>query len=255
MAWRWILVAGIFLIFMFKLFLRTMNTSSSHPNLSCYVYVSLFCIFAAVLNGTQRTVEPDALAQWSFFGEGFVALDVQAQHIVLAETPGSKGVMLVSPESHLGDCTLSYKIRPLTPESVLVAILAASNCGPDGDLDFPENYNGNMRYLTTDTDNYFFAFHNAAHNAQPFIRKYSKETAGHEQLVRADANMMTTQWHAVEVGKRDGRLWLKVDGQTIIEATDASPLAQGHFILRLRGTKDSIGVCLIKDLRIDGVDG
>ena len=55
-----------FLIFMFKLFLRTMNTSSLHPNLRCYVYVSLFCIFAAVLNGTQRTVDPDALAQWSF---------------------------------------------------------------------------------------------------------------------------------------------------------------------------------------------
>ena len=101
MAWRWILIAGIFLIFMFKLFLRTMNTSSLHPNLSCYVYVSLFCIFAAVLNGTQRTVDPDALAQWSFFGEGFVALDVQAQHIVLAETPGSKGVLPIISGSFL----------------------------------------------------------------------------------------------------------------------------------------------------------
>ncbi len=44
------------------------------------------------------------------------------------------------------------------------------------------------------------------------------------------------------------------DGAIIIEASDAAALDSGHLIFRMRGTSERIGVCLIKDLRIDWVD-
>jgi hypothetical protein len=223
-------------------------------NKRLFGYLSLVCLLLSAVSGKEIRVAPEALSQWSFYGKGFVAVDAQQRHTVLAETPGSKGVMLVSPASYDGDLVVSYKIRPLTPESVLVAMLSVSDRGADATLHFPEDYDGNMGTLTTDTDNYFVAFHNAAHKLPPFIRRYSEQTVGREQLVIAESNSMTTEWHAVEVGKQDGRLWLKVDGAIIIEATDATALDAGHFIFRMRGTSERIAVCLIKDLRIDWVD-
>ena len=217
-------------------------------------YLSLFCLLLSAVSGKEIRVAPEALSEWSFYGEGFVAVDAQQRHTVLAEAPGSKGVMLVSPESYDGDLALSYKIRPLTPESVLVAMLAVSDRGADAALHFPGDYDGAMGYLTTDTDNYFVAYHNAAHNSRPFIRRYSEATLGREQLVIAESNSMTTEWHTVEVGKQNGRLWLKVNGAIIIEASDPAALEAGRFIFRMRGTSERIGVCLIKDLRIDLVD-
>ncbi|MDA9589759.1 hypothetical protein N9R65_03095 [Opitutales bacterium] len=223
-------------------------------NKRLFGYLSLVCLLLSPVSAKEIRVSPGALSQWSFYGGGFVAVDAQQQHTVLAETPGSKGVMLVSPASYDGDLVVSYKIRPLTPESVLVAMLSVSDRGADATLHLPEDYDGNMGYLTTDTDNYFVAFHNAAHNASPFIRRYSEATVGREQLVLAESNSMTTEWHTVEVGKQNGRLWLKVDGAIIIEASDPAALEAGRFIFRMRGTSERIGVCLIKDLRIDLVD-
>jgi len=146
--------------------------------------LSLVCMVLSPVSAKEIRVEPEALSQWSFYGEGFVAVDAQQRHTVLVEAPGSKGVMLVSPESYDGDLVVSYEIRPLTPESVLVAMLSVSDRGADATLHFPENY----------------------------------------------------------------------DGAIIIEASDAAALDSGHLIFRMRGTSERIGVCLIKDLRIDWVD-
>lgn len=216
--------------------------------------LTLVCMLLSPVSAKEIRVSPGSLSQWSFYGGGFVAVDTQQQHTVLAETPGSKGVMLVSPRPYDGDLVVSYKIRPLTPESVLVAMLSVSDRGADATLHLPEGYDGNMGTLTTDTDNYFVAYHNVAHNSYPFIRKYTEATVGREQLVIGESNRMTTGWHTVEVGKQDGRLWLKVDGALIVEASDAAMLEAGYLIFRMRGTSERIGVCLIKDLRIDWVD-
>ena len=103
-------------------------------------------------------------------------------------------------------------------------MLLASDRGVDETLHFFRDYDGAMGYLTTDTDNYSVAYHNAAHNSRSFIRRYSETTVGQEQLVIAESNIMTTEWHMVEVGKRNGCLWLKKNGATIIEASDAAAL-------------------------------
>ena len=191
------------------------------------------------------------LGEWTFLGSGFVATDSNQKQTIFAENPGSKGVMLVSPTSYSKDIVLSYKIKPLTPESVLVVLLSASNKGEKKKITFPKEYDGNMKYLITDIDNYFVAFHNSAHKKTPFIRRYPQELPGKAALISAESNIMTTEWHDVEVGKKSGKIWLKIDNKTIVEATDKKMINDGHIIFRMRGTKDRIGVAIIKDVTIE----
>lgn len=210
----------------------------------------IFFVYFPV-SAKELSVGFEQLQQWPFFGHGFVAADAKQKHIVLAELPGSQGVMLVSPQSYPENMILSYQVMPLTPESVLVAAIAASDKGASEEITIPADYDGSIQYLLTDIDNYFVAFHNAAHNKTPFIRKFPQPLGEKKALVSASDNVMSTQWHHIEVGKNKGKLWLKIDNKLIVSTTDQDSLAGGHIILRMRGTKDRIGVALLKDVKID----
>ncbi len=215
------------------------------------LFLFFICLSVSGVSAKEIRVGYEELGEWVFFGKGFVAEDSKQGHTVLAEIPGSKGVMLVSPKSYSKNIVLSYKIRPLTPESVLVVLLSASDRGEKKSISFPNEYNGNMKYLITDIDSYFIAFHNSAHKKTPFIRRYPQELPGKTTLISAESNMMTTEWHDVEVGKKAGKIWLKIDNKTIVEATDKKMIDEGHIVFRMRGTKDRIGVSLIKDVKIE----
>ncbi len=58
----------------------------------------------------------------------------------------------------------------------------------------------------------------------------------------------------MKAGKKAGKIWLKIDNKTIIETTDKKMIDAGHIIFRMRGTKDRIGICLIKDVKIEAHD-
>jgi len=214
------------------------------------IFLTIICLSFNSVIAKEIKVGNEELGKWTFYGKGVVAEDLNQGHTVLAETLDSQGVMLVSPETYSKDIVLSYKIRPLTPESVLVVQLSASDKGETNSISFPNDYDGNMKYLITDIDSYFIAFHNSAHKKTPFIRKYPQELPGKTELVTAQSNVMTTEWHDVEVGKKDGGIWLKIDNKTIVETTDNHMIDDGHIIFRMRGTKDRIGVSLIKDVTI-----
>jgi hypothetical protein len=218
------------------------------PQLLCL----LFAYGLALGNSSAEAIDFEyyKLGEWVFYGEGFATTDTEQGVTILAEVPGSKGVMLVSPNPYPENLVLRYKVRPLTPESVLVVMLSASDKGPGEGISFPTDYDGSMKYLTTDVESFFIAFHNAAHNTTPFIRDFSFELAGGHTLAIAKSNIMTTEWHDVEVARRDGMVWLKIDGETIVETKDDAQFDGGHVILRLRGTSDRIGVALIKDVEI-----
>jgi hypothetical protein len=218
------------------------------------LFATLICLSVSCIVTTKEiNVGLKDLEKWTFYGEGFVAVDSAQEQIVLSELPGSKGVMLVSSGSYPGNIVLSYKVRPLTPESVLVVLLSASDKGEKSSITFPKDYNGNMQYLITDIDNYFIAFHNTAHKKTPFIRRYPQELPGMKALVSAQSNIMTTKWHDVEVGKKDGKIWLKIDNKIVVEATDKNMIGNGHIIFRMRGTKDRIAISLIKDIKIETI--
>ncbi len=211
----------------------------------------LMLLFACTAVAGEFKVEPQELARWHLRGDGGVAVDSLGKQVLLAEWPGSKGLILASPAAYGTDVVLSYRVRPLTPETVLVVLLSYS--GKEGDrpgLNLPADYDGSMGALVRDKDSYFIAFHNAAHNKTPFIHKYRQTQSEATPLAFAKTNVMTLQMHHVEIGRRGGRVWLKIDGEMIAEGRDETMLGDGHILFRIRGTKDRIAACLIKDVSI-----
>lgn len=193
-----------------------------------------------------------ALDDWQFLGKGFTA---QADGgVLLSEYPGSAGVMLINPDVRRCGTQLQFDVLPMNPESVLVVMMAASEPGPGKSLRLPASYDGSIGHLLNDTEAYFFAFHNAAHNRTPFVRKHPFDRATSADLATFPNNVLTTQWHEIEVVHScDGSLRLAVDSNTIIEANDIELLQGGQIVLRLRGTKTHTAAALFRNVSISTV--
>ena len=97
---------------------------------------------------------------------------------------------------------------------------------------------------------YMFAFHNAAHNKPgPFIRKYPEP--GTEPLVISEKSYMQSGiYYNVELGKVDNKLFLKIDGQLVLETIDPDYLEGGKLVIRIRGTAHELASCLIRNVKI-----
>jgi hypothetical protein len=209
--------------------------------------ILVMAFFSSVLTAAEN--EGPTLANWQFVGKG-VATQAD-KGILLSEYPGSSGVMLFSPEPYGCDTRLQFEVLPFNPESVLVVMMAASNMGPDISLRFPSTYDGGIAPLLNDTEAYFFAFHNAAHNRTPFVRRHPFDRENSTDLGTHPNNVVTTKWHKIEVVYScDGKLLLAVDGTPIIETIDSAPLQAGSIVLRLRGTNTHAATALFRDVSI-----
>lgn len=194
----------------------------------------------------KSAVSANELMNWTLVGKGEVAK--HGTQISLQESDDSKGIMLVSPEAYSNDIIVRYKVMALTPATVLVALLSASDVGPSVKLTIPEDFDGSLGLFTGEKENYFFAFKNAPHNVTPFVRK---SPASGKTLGSASENsMIAGVYYAIEIGKYGEKLWLSVDGKKIFEVEDEEPLTGGHLALRIRGTAGFKAGCLIKGLEV-----
>jgi hypothetical protein len=188
------------------------------------------------------------LDEWTFYGQGTKLLEGHGQYLIKENPDASKGVGLISPESYSTNVVMRYKVMALTPATVLVAILSASDRGESSQLSLPENYDGSIKFWSGGCDNYFFAFHNAAHNYPPFVRRFD------DKKVMLDVDkknrMHVGKYYSIEAGRKDNKIWLKIDGKTVLKYVDTKPYASGHLGLRIRGTGGEYAACLIKDLEI-----
>jgi hypothetical protein len=134
----------------------------------------------------------------------------------------------------------------MNPASVCVAVLSASN-QDGGALKIPADYDGGLGLWTRDSDNYFFAFHNMAHDRTPFLVRFPVvgQLAEHEKNV-----MKAGVFYKVEVGREAGKLWMSVDGKKLFESEDADPLPGGHVGFRIRGINGMAAACLIRNVSI-----
>lgn len=215
-----------------------------------------FCLLiAAILMPTLASAQsvklsPEDLNNWSFYGQGTKMVESHNMFF-MKEAPESNGVMLVSPDSYGEDVVLKYDVMTLTPASVLVALLSASNIGDDATLTIPEDYDGSMSLWIDDVESYFYAFRNAPHNFTPFIRKYPVAEGEDPALVSYPTNIMHPGvFYAIEIGRKGKDIWLKVDGETILETTDKKALDGGHIAFRIRGTAGEYAACLIRNVEI-----
>ncbi len=201
--------------------------------------------------GTTVAERPDnSPHQWQLIGSGFAAAVDDAS--LLAEYPGSKGVMLVHPGTFGAGVSLAFDVMPLNPESVLVAIIGASNDGKE--LRFPDDYDGDNGYLLTEVKGISFALHNAAHNRTPFIRQLPFDKNTSRELAVAGENVMSTRWHRVAVSSdKDSRLQLSIDGNILLSASSPHSSSDGRIILRIRGTRTHTASVLIRNVVIDSL--
>jgi hypothetical protein len=205
-------------------------------------------LFVLPAHAGKVSVE-DLNSTWAFYGIG--SRRTQGEMFYMREDSDSKGVMIVSPEAFDRDVTVRYEIMPMSAASVCVVILSASDAGDGRSLTLPPDYDGAMGHWIQNVNNYFFAFHNAAHDRTPFaVRFPAKVDVGqHGENV-----MRSGEFHTVEAGRHQDRLWLKINDELILEGQDAEPLAGGHLAFRLRGISGEPASCLIRNLTIDTVE-
>ncbi|RMG70962.1 MAG: hypothetical protein D6722_07760 [Bacteroidetes bacterium] len=195
---------------------------------------------------TEQPFSAEDLSQWAFWGQG--AVRRMGSQLLMEEAESSAGVTLISPKSYAGDLVLRYRVQALTPPTVMVTLLAASDPGDGQQLSVPESYDGSIGLWTGEKENYFFAYKNAPHGLTPFLRRQPGSTA---YLAQAAANVMAAgQYYDLEVGKVGGKLWLAVDGETLFQCQEEHPLPGGHIAFRLRGTGGFPAACLIREVRL-----
>ncbi|MEX2574524.1 MAG: hypothetical protein WD317_09515 [Balneolaceae bacterium] len=203
-------------------------------------------------NKNEEVISVGELMTWNRRGDGYFG-NFMDQALQLTEDPHSSGIMLISPESYGTEFVLTYDVMTLQPATVLVNMLSASNGDGSGRLDVPPGFNGDLSEWTEGATDYFFAFHNAPHMRYPFLLQRSPE--GVSQLGEADRNYMETgQWHQVEAGRNGNRLWLTIDGTTVLNTTDSDPIDGGHIAFRIRGTGAEHASCLIRNVTIQTPD-
>lgn len=207
----------------------------------------LLVIISTVSNAQK--VPADSLMNWSFYGVGVAKVD--HQQVYLKEYTNSVGVTLLSPKPYDGNIVMRYKLMPLTAATVCVAMLNVHN-NEDYNLEIPDYYNGYVQFWTLESSGYFFAFHNMAHNQPPFVRRCDKVNNSNIKLQTATENAMTeSKYYDIEVGKKNNRVWLKVNNEIVLDVKDTSATYEkGYLALRIRGTADELASCLIKDLEI-----
>lgn len=197
-------------------------------------------------NWKEQKISAEELVKWKFLGKGKVFNILNGQ-TCLSEAEDSQGVMLMSPESY-GDVVLKYKVLALTPATVLVTILSASDASDKNTLTIPSDYAGGMKLLNDDSRNYLLAYKNAPHGANPFILK-NPGSAKSANAAQPDL-MVAGVYYDVEITKSGKTISMRINGKEMVSMQDDAPLGKGHVLFRIRGTAGLTASCLIRDLRI-----
>jgi hypothetical protein len=214
--------------------------------------ITIFLVLAVIGVKAQMVAKytPKELETWQKMGDGKGTV-VQSQ-FYMEETEGSLGFAIISPEKY-NDVVLRYEVMTMNAATVLVALLNASDIGNSTDLTVAADNKGGFAFWTKETENYMFGFGVMAHNTLPFIRKSPVTGAETGILKLAEKEMIHSGWrHSVECGKKGSKLWLKIDGETIIDYSDNKQLEAGKIVIRVRGTGSDLGKCLVRNLEIAG---
>lgn len=236
------------LLFIISSITLTATASENSDNRSTVDNGSKATTVNNIQNNQNEMLSLEQLLAWDQWGKGFIG-GFGISVLQMTEDPNSAGLMIVSPEPYDSDVVVSYKVMTLRPATVLVAMLSASNGDGSGKLVVPQDFDGNLGNWTKGATDYFFAFHNAPHSRKPFVNRRTPD--GATLLDEADESYMSVgKWHEIEAGRSGNRVWLKIDGETVVDATDNNPIDNGHLAFRIRGSGTERASCFIKDVVI-----
>ncbi|NQU51320.1 MAG: hypothetical protein HQ522_02160 [Bacteroidetes bacterium] len=213
------------------------------------IVVLLVMIAAGLQAQTVTEYSPKDLESWQSLGDG-LGYATHSQ-FMMEEVEGSIGFMIFSPKKY-NDVVLRYEVMTMNPATVLVALLNTSDLGKSTGLTLNDN-SDSFGFWTKEVEDYMFGFRVMAHNSTPFLRKHPAPNGGNSEIGLAEKNVMHSGWrHTVECGKKGSRIWLKIDGEVLIDVTDDKPLGAGQIAIRVRGTGSDLGKSMIRNLEIIG---
>ncbi len=201
----------------------------------------------------KEEITPKELATWQTFDKG--KSTVQDDMLIVEETEGSDGYFLISPKLYPKDFVLNYKVKALSKSSVLINLFCVLQEGSNTRFNLPEE-NATPREVwdwRTAMKHYNLTYNNRSHGNTPFFFKNTapNSIASREKL---DENIFEVgQWYEVEVGKKEHRVWFKLNNKIQFDFEDASPLEGGRLIFRISGTtgdKVIFAKAAIKDIVI-----
>lgn len=196
----------------------------------------------------KETLSVDDLLSWDKWGNGYFG-NFRNRAVQMTEDPHSEGIMLVSPKSYGRDVVVTFDVMTLRPATVLVFMHSISDGTGSESIVIPSGFDGAMSGWPSNATSYFFAFHNAPHFRYPFVNRWGPD--GVQLLQEAGQDYMTPgKWHSIEVGRSGGQLWLKIDGERVLDVTDPDPFGGGHLAFRIRGSGTERASCFIKDVII-----
>ena len=214
--------------------------------------LALFLLLFATVSFSQTSTKysPKDLEKWETLGDG-KGYSTHDQ-FMMEEVERSSGFMILSVDKYR-DVILRYEVMTMNAGTVLVAILNASDIGKSINLTIPDDYKGSFGFWTKEVEDYMFGFRVMAHNSTPFLRKHPALKGESSSIGLAEKNVMLPGWrYTVECGRKGTKIWLKIDGETIISVTDDNPLEAGKLAIRVRGTASELGKSMVRNLEIIG---
>ena len=213
--------------------------------------MAVLVLFVHVVQGqTVTKYSANDLESWQSLGAGKGY--VTHNQFMMEEVEESIGFMIFSPEKYK-DVIFRYEVMTMNPATVLVALLNASDMGVSTGLTIADDNKGSFGYWTKEAEDYMFGFRVMAHNSTPFLRKHPKTDGESTTIGLAEKDVMHSGWrHTVECGKKGSNIWLKIDGETLINIMDEKPLDAGKIAIRVRGTAGILGKSMIRNLEIIG---
>ena len=144
---------------------------------------------------------------------------------------------------------MSFEVKPMSYEGINFAFLSASDKVTQGDIKVGEDYRGDMEFWTDGrVQNYIFAYHNGFYDTKPFIKK----NPGLRDVAIADDLVEAKNAFTVEIGRKGRRLWIMIDGETVVRGKDKARggLPAGRLGFRLRGSGAGSYSCQIRNVVI-----
>ncbi|WP_289644972.1 hypothetical protein [Maribacter aestuarii] len=184
----------------------------------------------------KEEISVKEMATWQTFDKG--KSTIQGDELKVEEIEGSDGYFLISPKVYETDFTLTYKVKALSESTVLITLFSVLQEGDNGTFSVPSesatprevwNWRSGMKH-------YNLTINNRSHGITPFFFKnVPPSSRGFNE--RLEENIMEVgQWYDVEIGKKENRLWFKLDGKLFFEVEDPEPYQKGRLIFRISGT-------------------
>ena len=184
----------------------------------------------------KEHITPEELATWQTFDKG--KSTVQDDMLIVEETEGSDGYFLISPKQYESDFTLRYKVKALSESTVLITLFSVLQDGDNTTFALPP-VNSTPRQVwdwRSTMKHYNLTINNRSHGITPFFFKNIPPSSMCFNERLPENIMDVGQWYDVEIGKKETRLWFKLNGKTYFDVEDLEPYQKGRLIFRISGT-------------------